>query len=242
MRNVMMMSGPPSPAVYRMNRKNESAEILLYGPIGQSYWGDSITGAQFKKDLKALGEVKAIDLRINSEGGSVFDAAAIYNALKEHPATVTAHVDGMALSAASVILQAGNNRVMAENAFVMIHDPWSIVLGDAAAMRKEADLLDSIKNTIVQVYVDRTGQERGQVERMMTDETWMTADEALTSGFVDEVSENLKVAASFDAARYGYRRTPGWAQARSKADAPAPDLARRAKLARMAHAAQKHAR
>ena len=243
MRNVMMMADNLTTIRgYRMNRRNDSAEILLYGPIGPSFWGDSITAVQFRKDLKALGEVKAIDLRINSEGGSVFDAAAIYNTLKEHPASVTAHVDGMALSAASVILQAGDQRVMAENAFVMIHDPWSMVVGDASAMRREADLLDSIKDTIVDVYVARSGQDRTQVERMMTDETWMTSEEALQSGFVDQISENLKVAASFDAARYGYRRTPGWAEQRSKADAPPPDLVRRARLAHMTRAQQRHKR
>lgn len=242
MRHVMMMAGAPGPAVYRLNKVADTAEILLYGSIGPSFWDDSITGAQFKKDLKALGEVKHIDLRINSEGGSVFDAAAIYNALKDHPASVTAHVDGMALSAASVILQAGDHRIMAENAFVMIHDPWSMVVGDASAMRKEADLLDSIKNTIVGVYVARSGQDRAQVERLMTDETWFTAAEAMDAGFVDEISENLKVAASFDAARYGYKRTPAWAQQRSKADAPPPDLVRRAKLARMTRSKLQHSR
>lgn len=235
MSHVMMMAGQRTPAIYRMNRKSaENAEILLYGPIGPSFWGDSVTGAQFVKDLRALGEVKNIDLRINSEGGSVFDAAAIYNALKENSATVTAHVDGMALSAASVVLQAGDQRVMAENAMVMIHDPWSVVVGDASSMRKEADLLDSIKSTIVNVYVARSGNDAVQIERMMTDETWMTADEAMSYGFVDSISENLKVAAYFDPTRCGFRRPPDWAQARSKADAPPQDLARRAKLATMA--------
>lgn len=234
MRHVMMMAAQRTPAVYRVNRKaNDTAEILLYGPIGPSFWGDSVTGAQFVKDLRALGEVKAIDLRINSEGGSVFDAAAIYNALKENSAEVRAHVDGMALSAASVVLQAGDRRIMAENAMVMIHDPWSMVVGDASQMRKEADLLDSIKQTIVKVYTDRSGHDETAIERMMTDETWMSAEEALSLGFVDEISENLKVAASFDAARCGFRRTPEWARERSKADAPPQDVERRAKLATM---------
>lgn len=242
MRNqVMMAAGGTGAGVYRMARQNETtAEILLYGHIGPSFWGDSVTAVQFKKDLKALGEVKTIDLRINSEGGSVFDAAAIYNHLKEHSARVVAHVDGMALSAASVVLMAGDERRMAENAFLMIHDPWSVVMGDARSMRKEADLLDSIKDTIVGMYAARTGQDRGQLQRLMADETWMTADEAMESGFIDTISENLKVAAHFDVARFGYAKVPNWAANRSKADKPEPDLERRAKLARMDQYVRKH--
>ena len=216
----------------RFNKKSgKSAEILLYGQIGASWWGDSITAAGFKKELKALGEVDTIDLRINSEGGSVFDAASIYNSLKEHNAYVTAHVDGMALSAASVVLMAGDERVMAENAFVMIHDPWSMVAGDARSMRKEADLLDQIKSTIVRMYTDRTGIDTKEVEDMMSDETWLTSDEALSKGFVDRVSENMKVAASFDATRFC--KVPDWARDRSKAEQPPMDLVRRQRLAHM---------
>lgn len=215
----------------RFNKKAKSAEILLYGSIGASWWGESITAVDFKKELKNLGEIDEISLRINSEGGSVFDAAAIYNSLVEHPARVVAHVDGMALSAASVVLMSGDERHMAENAFVMIHDPWSMIAGDARAMRKEADLLDQIKSTIVKMYVDRTGISAKEAEELMSDETWMTADEAKEKGFVDSITENLKVAASFDATRFN--RVPDWARNRSKTDEPEQNLARRQRLARM---------
>lgn len=215
----------------RFNKKAKSAEILLYGSIGASWWGDSITAVDFKKELKNLGEIDEISLRINSEGGSVFDAAAIYNSLVEHPARVVAHVDGMALSAASVILMAGEERHMAENAFIMIHDPWSMVAGDSRALRKEADLLDQIKSTIVKMYVDRTGISVEEAEQLMSDETWMTADEAKEKGFIDSITENLKVAASFDATRFN--RVPDWARNRSKTDEPEQNLARRQRLARM---------
>ncbi len=215
----------------RFNKKAKSAEILLYGSIGASWWGESITAVDFKKELKNLGEIDEISLRINSEGGSVFDAAAIYNSLVEHPARVIAHVDGMALSAASVILMSGDERHMAENAFVMIHDPWSMVAGDSRAMRKEADLLDQIKSTIVKMYVDRTGISVEEAEQLMADETWMTADEAKEKGFVDSITENLKVAASFDVTRFN--RVPDWARNRSKTDEPEQNLERRQRLARM---------
>lgn len=227
------------PAIF--NKKgSDSAEILIYGAIGASFWSDSVSAKDFKKQLKELGAVKNLDVRINSEGGSVFDGAAIYNMLVEHEAKVTTHVDGMALSAASVILMAGDDRVMAENAFVMIHDPWSIVLGDSRAMRKEADLLDSIKSTIVKMYVDRSNKDAAEIERMMADETWMTSDEALEHGFVDRVTENLKVAASFDATRFN--RVPEWARERSKTDAPPQDLMRRQRLARMNTLAMRQAK
>ena len=215
----------------RFNKKAKSAEILLYGSIGASWWGESITAVDFKKELKNLGELDEISLRINSEGGSVFDAAAIYNSLVEHPARVIAHVDGMALSAASVILMSGDERHMAENAFVMIHDPWSMVAGDSRAMRKEADLLDQIKSTIVKMYVDRTGISAKEAEELMSDETWMTAEEAKEKGFIDSITENMKVAASFDATRFN--RVPDWARNRSKTDEPEQNLVRRQRLARM---------
>lgn len=215
----------------RFNKNNKRGEITLYGTIGQSWWGESISAIEFKKQLKALGDVDEIELRINSEGGSVFDGAAIYNLLKEHRAKVFAHVDGMALSAASVVLMAGDERIMAENAFVMIHNPWSMVLGGAKDMRKEADLLDQIRSSIIDVYAARASVDKEEIGKMMDEETWLLSDDAIEKGFVDKVSENLKVAACFDATKFSH--VPSWAFDRSKADEPPRDLQRRQRLAHM---------
>ncbi len=100
---------------YRVvNRGKDSAEIYLYGAIGGDWMGEGITAKQFADDLKALGPVKKIDLRINSEGGSVFDGKAMYSLLNAHSANITVHVDGLAASAASFIAMAGDTIEIAE--------------------------------------------------------------------------------------------------------------------------------
>ena len=179
------------PRVSFTNKAGE-AEIYLYEEIGG--WG--ITAKNFATQLQALGELTKITLHLNSPGGDVFDGAAIFNLLAKHAAEVIIEVDGMALSAASVIMMAGDQIKIAANAMVMIHDPWTIAAGSANDMRKAADLLDKVKQTIVDVYVARTGNTAEQVTAWMTAETWMSADEAKTNKFADEVTPNKAVAAS----------------------------------------------
>ena len=158
------------------------AEILLYDEIG--WWG--ITAKDFKRELDAV-KAPNITLRINSPGGSVFDGLAIFNAVREHPATVTTRVDGLAASMASLIALAGDRVEIADNAFMMIHNPWSIAIGDANEMRKEADLLDKVASPVLAAYVEKTGQNEADIAALMDDETWFNADEALAIGLADEV-------------------------------------------------------
>ncbi|MBX3579903.1 MAG: Clp protease ClpP [Rhizobiaceae bacterium] len=182
---------------YEMKKTaSDRGEILLYGLIGQDWFGDGNTSKGFANDLKALGDVKTIDLRIDSEGGDVFTGKAIYSLLNEHKAEVIVHVDGLAASAASFIAMVGNTIEMAEGAFMMIHDCWSFAIGNAAEMRKTADLLDKVNDTIIEVYVARTGSKDADIRQWMADETWMTAKECVKRGFADKVNENLKVAAA----------------------------------------------
>jgi ATP-dependent protease ClpP protease subunit len=168
---------------YRVqNKAGEPAEIYIYDEIG--YFGDSAKA--FAKDLTDIkGEVLTVHL--NSPGGDIFDGLAIYQALKDHPAQVTVKIDGLAASIASVIAMAGDRIVMAPKASMMIHDGWTMAVGNAAEMRKTADLLDKQSSIIASVYADRAGQSAEFWRDRMGDDTWYDADEALQAGLVDEI-------------------------------------------------------
>lgn len=192
------------------------AEIYVYDEIG--YWG--ITAADFARDLKSLGDINQIDLHINSPGGSVFDGTAIYNLLKGHKATVTTYIDGLAASMGSVIAMAGDRIVMPENALMMIHNPWGGAVGDAAELRKQAEVLDKVKASLLSVYTSRTGLSEDDVSAIMDAETWYTGTEALAAGFADEITGAVDLAASvsFDLQRLGFAHTP--AQLHAKPNTP----------------------
>jgi ATP-dependent Clp protease protease subunit len=182
---------------------NDTAEILVYDQIGANSWtGEGLTAKAFAEKLSSMGKLKNIHVRINSPGGSVFDGTAIYNTLKNNPAKVTTIIDGAALSVASIIAMAGDEIRMAKNGYLMIHDPSGVARGGAGEMRKMAEMLDTVKASLVTTYAERSKQSPEKVAEMMTAETWMTAAEAKDLGFVDSVTESLAVAASFDAANF----------------------------------------
>lgn len=138
---------------------------------------------------------KTINIRLNSPGGSVFDGTTIFNAIKQHKSKTIAHIDGLAASIASVIALAADEVRMAENAFLMIHEPWSMVIGNADIMRDEAELLDKVGGTIAKTYMDKSKKDEKEILEMMKSETWMSAQEALDAGFVDSiVTENKEKA------------------------------------------------
>lgn len=189
--------------------KASSAEIYIYGPIGESWFGDGVSANQFRQDLSALGAVKTLDVRINSEGGDVFDGQAIYNLLVQHPATVAVHIDGLAASTASFIAMAGKTIEIGESAFMMIHGPSGGCFGPAGEMRRTADLLDSVSTAMCKLYCDRTGQTMAAVKKMMDAETWMSGTEAVAEGFADKCVANMAVAACIlDPTRYRHLPTP----------------------------------
>lgn len=167
-------------------RKSGQAEILIYDPIGANWFGDGFTAKRFVKDLEDLGDIKDILVRINSPGGEVFDGFAIYNALKNHPAQIHVQIDGLAASIASVIAMAGDLVTMGTGAMIMIHDPWSLAVGDSKDMRGVAEMLDQVKEGIIDAYAGRTGIDRAELATLMEAETWFTVDEALKNGFADE--------------------------------------------------------
>lgn len=167
-----------------------AAEVLIYEEIGG--WG--ISAKEFSQDLKDLGTVNEITLRINSPGGSVFDGNAIFNQLKQHKARVTAHIDGLAASMASVIAMAADHIVMPENALMMIHNPWTVSIGNAEELRKDADMLDTIKRTLLSAY-GRSMMTDEELSGMMDAETWLTGADAVEMGFADELEEEVAMAA-----------------------------------------------
>ena len=180
---------------YEIKMKADKAEVWIYDQIGEDFWsGGGVTAKSFQKELSAI-KASQIDLHINSPGGSVFDGVAIYNLLKNHAANVTTFIDGIAASIASVIALAGDKVVMAANALYMIHNPTGVVVGSAKSMRETADILDKVRDTMANVYVKKTKTDPIEMQAMMEAETWMTADEALAAGFIDEVSDEMDIAA-----------------------------------------------
>lgn len=198
------------------NRTGSAPEVWLYGVVGDSQEG--VTAAQFRKELDGLGSPKELTVRINSVGGSVGDGLGIYNCLKRHPAKVIIEVDGIALSAASLIAMAGDEVRMAENALMMIHNAWDVIAGDAAEMRKKADQLDIWNGTVIAAYTERTKIPREKIAAMMSAETWMEPAEAKRLGFADVISAPQKVAAKFDPARF--RNVPAAALRRAGIERP----------------------
>lgn len=166
---------------------DQSAEILVFGSIGEDRFGDGTTARQFDQDLKALGELREILVRINSPGGALFDGVTIYNALKAHRARIVVQVEGLAASAASVIAMAGDVIRMAAGTQLMIHSPWSLSIGDAADHRKTADTLDQCEQGMIDIYTKRSGLSREKVKEMLDQETWFSAQSAIDHGFADEL-------------------------------------------------------
>ncbi len=167
--------------------------IELYDEIGPSYYG--MIDAKWITDHLAKAGGQDVTLRINSPGGSVFDAQAMYNAIQRYNGTVTAHVDALAASAASFVMLAASKVHIAENAMVMIHKASALTWGNADEMRKTADLLAKVDGILIDQYAAKTKQDSAQIEQWMADETWMTAQEALDRGFVDTIDQPLAVKA-----------------------------------------------
>lgn len=194
---------------YRISAKGaDRAEILIYEDVGEGWFG-GVSAKQFADDLKALGAVSTIDVRINSYGGDVFDGFAMYRQLVEHKARIVVHVDGVAASIASVIAMAGDEIEIAAPGFVMVHDAWGLGVGNAAELRSVADRLETISGAIADVYVARTGKPAATVRGWMTAETWFTADEAVAAGLATKVAENAtRLAAAFNPAMHRFARMP----------------------------------
>lgn len=195
---ALTQQNKPSESWYSINALSRGqVEILLYDEIGA--WG--ITAQQFAKDLKSVGDVSLINLRIHSPGGDVFEGTAIYNLLKHHTAQVHVYIDGLAASMGSVIAMAGDTIYMPENAMMMVHKPWGISGGDADDMRRYAELLDKVEGTLIMAYVTKTGKSEDEIRGLLKGETWMNGREAVEAGFADQLTEPLAAAAQLTSKR-----------------------------------------
>ncbi len=185
----------------------KTAEIYVYGNIGDRWNEDGVVAATMVKEIAGL-DVDEIRLRINSYGGSVPDGLAIFNALKRHKASVHTFVDGVAVSCASYIAMAGDKITMAKNAQMMVHAPWGYAIGNAMQLREQADILDRYAKSLASGYADKSGMEHADALALLTDgkDHWYLAEEAVEAGLADEVGDEAEVAASlassFDLSRF----------------------------------------
>ncbi len=183
---------------WQMRAQAKSATIEINGTIGGGMFEeDGVTAKGFISDLKKLGPVDEIELNIFSGGGSVIEGNAIFTALAQHPAKIIANID-FAASMATIIAMAADEIHMAENAFFMIHNPWSFAIGDAKEMRHTAGLLEKMEASAVTAYLRHAKLSEAEVIGMMNEETWMTAQEALDFGFIDGITAAVSIAAAVD--------------------------------------------
>lgn len=175
-------------AAPRASSDETTATIRMYGPIDSwgGIWG--VSAEEVSSALDSLPDtVTNIQLRINSPGGDGFEGLAILNMLRAHPASVTAVVDGLAASAASFIASGCDETVMSPGTQMMIHDAWGFAMGNAADMQKAASFLDSISDSIADLYAEATNGTRAKWRGLMREETWFTAKEAVSAGLADRV-------------------------------------------------------
>ena len=175
------------------NDEEKSAELILYGSIGSDEYWDDISDKAFKQDIENLGDVENITLHINSPGGSVFSAVAIANTLKNHKAKITANIDGLAASAATIITSACDIVRMPKNALFMVHNPITFAYGNNQDMKKTVEMLDKVKDSIIETYLNKAKTDRETLSELMDNETWMNAETAKEYGFIDEIlDENVE--------------------------------------------------
>jgi ATP-dependent Clp protease protease subunit len=170
-------------------------EILLYEQIGADFWtGEGTTAKQFAEDLKAAGAVSRIRLRVSSVGGNVMDGLAMYQTLLSHGATVTAQVDGLAASIASVIIMAASRIDIGESSLVMIHNPSTLVAGDERDMLSMVETLRTVKQSMIKAYRRHSPKSEEEIGKLMDAETWFSGSEAVEAGFADRVIDDDKSA------------------------------------------------
>lgn len=177
--------------------RQERPSIYLYDVIGGDLFG-GITDKMFADALDELDGHKEIDIRINSPGGDVFQGHTMFNRLRNHPAKIRVFIDGIAASIASEIAMAGDEITIAGNGRIMIHNPFSGTIGTAKEHRKKADLLDSVGEDIISAYVSRSSGDRAELQRLMDEETYFTAKQAKAMNLVDNIGEELAMAACID--------------------------------------------
>jgi ATP-dependent protease ClpP protease subunit len=200
-----------------------SAQLDIYDAIGNFEEFGEVSAKGFSKALGELPKsVKRLDIHINSPGGSVYDAQAIYSRLADYHATKHVYIDGIAASAASIVAMVGHKVYMRANANMMIHLPMALTAGNKHDHEKSKRALQSIEDGMINAYIKKTGLARDEIERMLADETWMNAEQAVEHGFADEVRGVIKAAAvantkriiadgrEFDLSPFKYHNVPAF--------------------------------
>lgn len=194
--NKLLALNRSAPRAYRIEAAGDSSTIYLYDVIGYDWWtGGGVTAKQFARDLAAV-KSETIHLRVNSPGGDVFEGRAMVAALQAHPGRVVAHIDGLAASAASFLVMHADEIEITDGAFMMIHNGWTMALGDRHAMLETAALLEKIDASIVDDYLKRAKVDRETLAAWMDAETWFTAASAVDEGFADRIAEPVKGASA----------------------------------------------
>lgn len=176
-------------------------KIVLHGTVGDFYWDPGFTARDVIEALASLGRSADVTVRINSGGGIAWEGVAIYNALTAHTGKVICEIEGVAASAASIIAMAGDEVIMRAGSLMMIHDPALITVGDAADHQKSIEVLHKLGDQLAGIYADKTGSAPDAIRDLMKEETWMTADEAVTLKFADKTDQ----AAATEATAFDYR-------------------------------------
>mgnify|MGYP003114475384 FL=1 len=179
------------------NKADKSADVYIFNEIGDY----GVTAQDFISEIKDLKNTP-INLRINSLGGDVFNGMAIYNLIKKREAKTTVYIEGIAASIATIIALGADEVVMSENSLFMIHNAWGGTMGDAKEMRKSAQTLEKINKELTDIYVKKTRLPYNEISDMMDEETWLSAEEAYELGFVDTISDAIKVAAKYDVSKF----------------------------------------
>jgi len=176
---------------------NGGLDIYILDEIGK--WG--ISASQFISEITQRAE-KDDELRIhiNSPGGEVFDGLAIYNFLSRR-GQVTTIIEGLAASMASIVAMAGSNIIMPANAFLMIHNPWGVMVGDSDELKKAAEAMDKMEDSLAMIYSKKTGIGKDEIKKMMDEETWLTGQEAVDKGFATTLVDAVDLAASYNTAK-----------------------------------------
>jgi len=190
------------------------ATIYIYDPIVSDQWEadyfGGVTPMMFIKELMAI-DAETIHLRINSPGGDVFAARVMQQAMREHSAKFIAHIDGIAASAATFLPMAADESVISKGGMFMIHNAWTIALGDSKELRKTADLLDKIDGSIAADYADKTKKPLDEIRALMDKETYLLDQEAVDSGFIDAIVDSSpKAKIAWDLSAYDPNTAENW--------------------------------
>jgi ATP-dependent protease ClpP protease subunit len=182
---------------WQLKADGPRARLDIYDVIGKDWFGDGVSAKDVRDALVELDEGQAIDVHINSPGGHAFDGITIYNQLDQHKGEVVTHVDGLAASAASLVFMAGDERYMADNAMLMIHNASGIAFGDSRTMATMAGELDKLDSVLARTYAKATQNDEAAIRDQMNDETWFTAEEAVADGFATKRKEEMRAAAAY---------------------------------------------